>query len=105
MLPESQCSGVGHPIRLRVNPQLEVRRARISDKLAHGGISQVAQVDAAQRLWFVVGVQGADAVIAINSDPETPICVFADDCNVGDVFRVVPALTAALRATHEVSYA
>jgi electron transfer flavoprotein alpha subunit len=54
---------------------------------------------------FVVGIQGADIVIAINSDPEAPIFDFADYCIVGDVFKVVPALTAALRATHEVSYA
>ena len=54
---------------------------------------------------FVVGIQGADVVVAINSDPKAPIFDFADYCIVGDVFKVVPALTAALRATHEVSYA
>ena len=54
---------------------------------------------------FVVGIQGADTVIAINSDPEAPIFDFADYCIVGDVFSVVPALTAALRAKYEVSYA
>ena len=54
---------------------------------------------------FVVGIQGADIVIAINSDPEAPIFDFADYGIVGDVFSVVPALTAALRAKHEVSYA
>lgn len=54
---------------------------------------------------FVVGIQGADVVVAINSDPEAPIFDFADYCIVGDVFSVVPALTAALRARHEVSYA
>lgn len=54
---------------------------------------------------FVVGIQGADIVIAINSDPQAPIFDFADYCIVGDVFKVVPALIAALRATHEVSYA
>jgi len=54
---------------------------------------------------FVVGIQGAEVVIAINSDPEAPIFDFADYCIVGDVFSVVPALTAALRAEHEASHA
>jgi electron transfer flavoprotein alpha subunit len=54
---------------------------------------------------FVVGIQGADTVIAINADPAAPIFDFADYCIVGDVFSIVPALTAALRARHEVSYA
>jgi electron transfer flavoprotein alpha subunit len=54
---------------------------------------------------FVVGIQGSDIVIAINSDPEAPIFNFADYCIVGDVFKVVPALIAALRTAHEVSYA
>ena len=54
---------------------------------------------------FVVGIQGADVVVAINSDPAAPIFDFADYCIVGDAFSIVPALTAALRATHEVSHA
>ncbi len=54
---------------------------------------------------FVVGIQGADTVIAINSDPEAPIFDFADYCIVGDVFSILPALTAALDAEREVSHA
>jgi electron transfer flavoprotein alpha subunit len=62
---------------------------------------------------FVVGIQGAEVVIAINSDPEAPIFDFTDYCIVGDVFSIVPALTATLRAAlcaapcakHEVSHA
>jgi electron transfer flavoprotein alpha subunit len=45
---------------------------------------------------FVVGIQDAETVIAINSDPEAPIFDFADYCVVGDVFKVVPALAEAL---------
>ncbi|MBN1148297.1 MAG: electron transfer flavoprotein subunit alpha/FixB family protein [Anaerolineales bacterium] len=46
---------------------------------------------------FVVGVEKAGTVIAINSDPEAPIFDFADYCIVGDVHQVLPALIAELR--------
>jgi len=45
---------------------------------------------------FVTGIQEAEMVIAINSDPEAPIFDFADYCIVGDVAQIVPALTQAL---------
>ena len=54
---------------------------------------------------FVVGIQDADTVIAINSDPKAPIFNYADYCIVGDVFQIVPALIAALRSMPEVRYA
>jgi electron transfer flavoprotein alpha subunit len=54
---------------------------------------------------FVVGIQDADMVIAINSDPEAPIFDFADYCVVGDVHRVVPALITALQQVEEVTHA
>lgn len=51
---------------------------------------------------FVVGIQDADVVIAINSDPDAPIFEFADYCIVGDAFEVVPTLVAILRSVREV---
>lgn len=54
---------------------------------------------------FVVGIQKADTVIAINSDPQAPIFEFADYCIVGDVSRVIPALIQALGAAREVPHA
>ena len=46
---------------------------------------------------FVVGIQEADLVIAINSDPQAPIFDYADYAVVGDVHEVLPALIEALR--------
>lgn len=46
---------------------------------------------------FVVGIQEADLVIAINSDPGAPIFDYADYAVVGDVQELVPALIKALR--------
>ncbi len=54
---------------------------------------------------FVVGIEKADTVIAINSDPEAPIFDYADYCIVGDVHQVIPELIAALREKREVAYA
>ena len=44
-----------------------------------------------------VGVEGADVIIAINSDPKAPIMDFATYAIVGDALQILPALTAALR--------
>lgn len=54
---------------------------------------------------FVVGIEKADMVIAINSDPEAPIFEFADYCIVGDVHEILPKLIAALRGERVVAYA
>ena len=54
---------------------------------------------------FVVGVEKADIVIAINSDPNAPIFDYADYCIVGDTHQIVPALITALQAEQEVAYA
>jgi electron transfer flavoprotein alpha subunit len=46
---------------------------------------------------FVVGIQEADLVIAINTDPEAPIFDYADYCIVGDAQMIIPALTQAIQ--------
>ncbi|MDR3436246.1 electron transfer flavoprotein subunit alpha/FixB family protein [Telmatospirillum sp.] len=44
-----------------------------------------------------VGVEGADCIIAINSDPNAPIFDFAHYALVGDAMKILPALTEAFR--------
>jgi electron transfer flavoprotein alpha subunit len=53
---------------------------------------------------FVVGIEKADVVVAINSDPAAPIFDHADYCIVGDVHQILPALIRALRAEKEAAY-
>ena len=43
-----------------------------------------------------VGMQTAEHVVAINKDPDAPIGEFADLFVVGDLFQIIPALTAEI---------
>jgi electron transfer flavoprotein alpha subunit len=54
---------------------------------------------------FIVGIQDADTVIAINSDPDAPIFDFADYCVVRDVFDIIPALIKTLQGAPKVEHA
>ena len=49
---------------------------------------------------FIVGIQEAETVIAINTDPQAPIFEHADYCIVGDVRQILPALMDALQVRH-----
>ncbi|MGQ9572071.1 MAG: electron transfer flavoprotein subunit alpha/FixB family protein [Dehalococcoidia bacterium] len=46
---------------------------------------------------FTVGVEKAETIVAINTDPEAPIFEQADYCIVGDMFNVLPPLIEAVK--------
>lgn len=45
----------------------------------------------------LVGIGGADKIVAINKDPEAPIFNIADYSIVGDLFTVLPAMTEEIK--------
>ena len=49
------------------------------------------------QLQHMVGVHGAETIVAINSDPNAPVFADADYGIVGDLYKIVPAITGALK--------
>ena len=53
---------------------------------------------------FVVGIQDAEVIISINSDPAAPIFEFSDYCIVGNVEEIIPALIKSLEEIREAAH-
>ncbi len=48
-------------------------------------------------IQHIVGCKAAKKILAINTDPEAPILAHADYAVVGDLHKVVPAVTEEIR--------
>ncbi len=46
---------------------------------------------------FTAGMNGAECIVAINTDPEAPIFKIANYCIIKDLYEVVPALVRAVK--------
>ena len=49
------------------------------------------------QLQHMVGVVGAETIVAINSDPNAAVFAQTDYGLVGDLYQLVPAIVAALK--------
>jgi electron transfer flavoprotein alpha subunit len=49
-------------------------------------------------MQFTVGIDDAETVVAVNTDPEAPIFECADYCVVGDLFQLLPPLIREVEA-------
>jgi electron transfer flavoprotein alpha subunit len=53
---------------------------------------------------FVVGIQDADLVVAVNTDPEAPMFEFSDYCVVADALSFIPKLIEVVKTEKAISH-
>ena len=56
------------------------------------GVNEEYDFQKDESVIYVLGMRGADTIIAVNKDPNAPIFTVADYGIVEDLFKVVPAL-------------
>jgi len=49
-------------------------------------------------MQHIAGCKNSKTIVVINTDPEAPILAYADYAIIGDLHKVIPALTAAVKA-------